>query len=253
MVELNEDLVRELYLKQGLSMRKISQKIGVNLATLSRFMARHGIKARDKAQAQKNYLKDNKHPMQGVKHSEDTRRRISSSLGQFWDGLTDAQREAFKKKIGAAWRRKWAAMDEQARKIMIEELTAKAKARQGKGSRLEHFIAEELRKRGYTVEERTTNYTMGKQFEVDLALPKEMIAIEVDGPTHFLNIYGEEALAKQQERDARKDELINSAGYNVLRIRDNNNALSQLRINSIEKAIKDIMTSGEITVWYLEE
>ena len=74
---------------------------------------------------------------------------------------------------------------------MMEGLSYEAKAAQGKGSRLERYIAEELRRRGYLVEERSIHYTAGKDFEVDLALPNELIALEVDGPTHFLLIYGE--------------------------------------------------------------
>lgn len=253
MADINEQDVRQLYLKEGLSMRKVAATLKVPLATLSRFMKKHGIDARSKAQAQKNYLKDHDHQMSGRKHTDETKKKISSSLGEFWDSLSDEEREEVKRKIGSAWQRKWAAMSEQERKLMMESLSSKAKEVQGQGSRLERFIAEELRRRGYVVEERSTNYTAGKDFEVDLALPKEMIAIEVDGPTHFLPIYGEEHLAQQQERDDRKDDMINSSGYSVLRVRDNNGPLSQLRIDKIEQAIEEIREDGRTSVWYVEQ
>jgi very-short-patch-repair endonuclease len=253
MVEINIQVVRELYLDQGMSMRGVAKKVGVPLATLSRFMKKNGIFARSKGEAQKNFLKENDHQMKGHKHSDETRKRISSSLGEFWDGLTDEERTEVKRKIGAAWQRKWAGMSDQDRRSMMETLSAKSREAQGNGSRLERFIAEELRKRSYLVEERSTNYTGGKDFETDLALPKELIAIEVDGPTHFLPIYGEEHLAQQKERDARKDDMINSIGYSVLRIQDNNGPLSQLRVDRIEQAIKEIKEYGEPSVWYLEQ
>lgn len=253
MAEINEQDVRELYLGQGLSMRKVAQTINAPLATLSRFMKKHNITARDKAQAQKNYLKDHDHQMRGHKHTVETKKRISSSLGEFWDSLSDEGREELKRKIGAGWKRKWAGMSEQERKLMMEGLSSRAKATQGQGSRLERYIADELRQRGYVVEERSTNYTAGKSFEVDLALPVEMIAIEVDGPTHFLPVYGEERLDNQQESDARKDDMMNAAGYNVLRVRDNNGPLSQLRIDKIEQAIKEINEDGRTSVWYVEQ
>lgn len=252
MVDINEQDVRRLYQDDGLSMRRVASELEVPLATLSRFMKKHGITARSKAQAQKNYLKDNTHQMSGRKHTAETKKKISSSLGEYWEGLTEEEREEVKRKIGSAWQRKWAAMSENERKTMMEGLTSKAKETAGMGSRLERFIAEELGKRGYLVEERTTNYIAGKSFEVDLALPKEMIAIEVDGPTHFLPIYGEDYLADQQERDLRKDELVMSTGYSVLRIRDNNGPLSQLRIDRIEQAIKEIKEDGGTSVWYVE-
>jgi len=253
MVEINEQSVRKLYIDDGLSMREVAQAIKVPLATLSRFMSRNGIMARNKAQAQKNYLKGHDHQMMGHKHSDETKQSISLGLGRFWDGLTDEAREEYKRRMGSGWKRKWEAMSEQEREALMKDLSTKAKVAQGKGSRLERFIAEELRQRGYLVVERSTNHTAGKDFEVDLALPKEMIAIEVDGPTHFLPIYGEEHLAKQQDRDARKDAMINAIGYNVLRVRDNNGALSQLRITKIEQAIKEIQTDGEISTWYIEQ
>lgn len=253
MAEINEQDVRRLYLDKGLSMRKVAEAVGAPLATLSRFMKKHGIIARDKGQAQKNYLRGHDHQMKGRKHTVETKKQISASLGDFWEGLTDEEREEVKRKIGSAWKRKWELMSEQERKLMMEGLSSKAKESQGQGSRLERFIAEELRKRGYFVEERSTNYTAGKDFEVDLALPTERIAIEVDGPTHFLPIYGEEHLERQQERDARKDDMINSIGYSVLRVRDNNGSLSILRINRIEQAIQEIVLSKEVSVWYIEQ
>lgn len=233
-------------------MRAVATKLGVPLASLSRFMKRNGILSRDKAEAQKNYLKDHDHQMRGKKHSDSTKQKISKGLGEFWDKLSDDDKEELKRKIGSAWRRKWQQMSENERKTMMEGLSNRAKETQGQGSRLERYVAEELRKRGYTVEERSTNYTAGKQFEVDIALPKERIAIEIDGPTHFLPIHGEDHLKEQQERDARKDELVTGAGMNVLRIRDNNGPLSQVRIDRIEQAIREIISDGRTTVWYVE-
>lgn len=66
MAELNEEDVRRLYQDQGLSMRKVAAQLETPLASLSRFMKKHGIDTRDKAQAQKNYLKTNNHQMQGL-------------------------------------------------------------------------------------------------------------------------------------------------------------------------------------------
>jgi very-short-patch-repair endonuclease len=252
MVDINEADVRRLYHDEGLSMRNVASALKVPLATLSRFMKKHGISSRDKKQAQKNYLRDNQHQMAGRKHTEETRRKISQGLGEFWDSLSDEETTALKQKIGSAWKRKWEGMSDVERRIMMEELSSKAKEAQGGGSRLERFIAEELRKRGYTVEERSTNYTAGKAFEIDIALPAEQIAIEVDGPTHFMAIYGEEHLAQQQARDARKDELVKSTGYSMLRIRDNNGPLSQLRMDKIVEAIKEIAADGGTSVWYVE-
>lgn len=251
MIDINEEEVRRLY-QEGLSMRAVAIKLGVPLASLSRFMKKYGIISRDKAEAQKNYLKDHTHQMSGKKHSDTTKQKISKGLGEFWDKLSEEDKEELKRKIGSAWRRKWQHMSDNDRRSMMESLSNKAKEMQGKGSRFERYVAEELRKRGYLVEERSTNYTAGKQFEIDIALPKERIMIEIDGPTHFLPIHGEDHLKEQQERDARKDELVNGANMNMLRIRDDNGPLSQVRIDRIEQAIKEIIADGKSSVWYVE-
>ena len=252
MADINENDARRLYQEEGLSMRQVAERLKVPLASLSRFMKRHGITSRDKGEAQKNYLKDHEHQMKGKKHSDTTKQKISKGLGEFWDKLSEEDKEELKKKIGSAWRRKWQQMSDVDRRTMMESLSNKAKEVQGNGSRLERFVAEELRKRGYTVEERSTNFTAGKSFEIDIALPKERIAIEIDGPTHFLPIHGEDHLKSQQDRDSRKDELVNGAGFNMLRIRDNNGPLSQVRIDRIEQAIKEIKENGGTSVWYIE-
>ncbi len=252
MVEINEDEVRRFYLDDGLSMRVVAGKIEVPLATLSRFMKKHGITARDKTQAQTNFLKTHEHQMQGRKHSDETKNKISAGLGEFWDGLSEEEEQELRSRIGGAWKRKWAAMSDAERAATIEGLSQASKASQGKGSKLERFLAEELRTRGYVIEERTVHYTPGHAFEVDLALPREGILIEVDGPTHFLPIFGEEYLEQQQERDERKDNLLTSAGWDVLRVRDNNGPLSKLRVDKIEQAIQEIKKDGGTSVWYIE-
>lgn len=249
---INETDVRRLYQDEGMSLRNVAKELGVSLATLSRFMKKVGIQTRDKATAQKNYLKDNEHQMAGRTHTEETKQKISQGLGEFWDSLSPEASEELRQRIGSGWKRKWESMSEAERHAMMSELSAKSRLSQGNGSRLERFIAEELRSRGFIVEERTTNYTIGKDMEVDLALPSQGIAIEVDGPTHFLPIYGEDHLAQQQERDGRKDQQIIDAGYSVLRIRDNNGPLSQLRMERIVSAINDIIEDGGQSVWYVE-
>jgi len=249
---INETDVRRLYQDEGMSLRNVAKELGVSLATLSRFMKKVGIQTRDKATAQKNYLKDNEHQMTGRSHTEETKQKISQGLGEFWDSLSPEASEELRQRIGSGWKRKWESMSEAERHAMMSELSAKSRLSQGNGSRLERFIAEELRSRGFIVEERTTNYTIGKDMEVDLALPSQGIAIEVDGPTHFLPIYGEDHLAQQQERDGRKDQQIIDAGYSVLRVRDNNGPLSQLRMERIVSAINDIIEDGGQSVWYVE-
>lgn len=46
--------------------------------------------------------------------------------------------------------------------------------------------------------------TLNNGLEIDLCIPELFIAIELNGPTHYTNIYGENNLLKTQDRDKRK-------------------------------------------------
>ena len=251
MTKLTKELVDYHYNQMGLSLRKVAKITGVPLATLYVFMRDNNIQMRDKSKAQKHYLEDNEHPMLGKNHSESTRRKISHSLEEFWNGISPQEREEYKARIGSAWKNKWASMTDEEKENMLAMLSEKSKETKG-SSKLEKFIAQSLRDAGFLVEEKTANYTPGNQFEIDIALPKFGIMIEVDGPTHFKPIYGEESLLRQQERDERKNAIIIGAGLNLLRIQDDNGPISALRFRKILKVIEQIKKSKTRKVWYIQ-
>jgi very-short-patch-repair endonuclease len=103
----------------------------------------------------------------------------------------------------------------------------------GDGSRFENFIAEKLAEVGYKLEQRSHNYTPGKKYHVDIALPEQKIIIEVDGPTHWQPIYGEDELVKVQNKDKQKDSALNANGWNVLRVQDGSGSTSRARFSRV--------------------
>ena len=62
------------------------------------------------------------------------------------------------------------------------------------------------------------NLIEGK-FEIDLFLPELNTIIEIDGPQHFMPIFGEERLQSVIKLDAVKNGLLISKGYCVIRIK----------------------------------
>lgn len=248
---IQERTLRRLYLDEGLSLRKIAAQLQRPLSTVNKYMKKYGIDRRSKSGAQSLFLENNDHPMQGKHHSQETKDQISGTLGAFWNDLDDAKREEYRERVGSGWKRKWAAMSDGEKTNMIAELNAAGRAKQGQGSRFERFVAAELNKRGYAVEIRTHNYMPSAKFEVDIALARQGVMIEVDGPTHFMDIYGEDALKRQQEKDAEKDEYLTQAGFGVLRVQDNNGPLSQVRIERITNKIEEMTEKGRGQVWYM--
>jgi len=246
-----EAILRELYVDKGLSLRKIAKELDRPITSIKKYMDKYGIECRSKSQAQSAFLSKNDHPMKGKKHSDETKSRISNTLGSFWDNLSTEEREKYTEIVGSGWKKKWASMNKEERENLLSSLNAASRANQGNGSRFERFLAEQLRNRGYSVEERTHNYMPSARFEVDIALAAERVMIEVDGPTHFLPIYGEEALEKQQAKDSKKDEYLTSADFDVLRVRDNNGPLSQARIERIVTKITEILENKKRQVYYI--
>ena len=57
-------------------------------------------------------------------------------------------------------------------------------------------------------------------------LPELSTIIEVDGPSHFLPIWGEEKLAKQIKADEQKNGIILSKGFVILRIKNTSDFVS---------------------------
>ena len=70
---------------------------------------------------------------------------------------------------------------------------------------------------GYEVEFHKEHFTHPNALQLDLFLPKINVAIEIDGPTHFSPIWGEEALTRTQKADRHKEDIL--AGKNIQLIR----------------------------------
>jgi very-short-patch-repair endonuclease len=78
---------------------------------------------------------------------------------------------------------------------------------------------------------------LGSQLEVDMFLPEIKTAIEIDGPSHFRPIWGEDKLQKQQNADTVKQGLILGQGFTILRIRQYDRNISITRMNFILQCI----------------
>lgn len=63
---------------------------------------------------------------------------------------------------------------------------------------------------------------IGNGLEIDLAIPSLKIAIEINGPTHYTDIYGQENLIKTQARDKRKVDSLVNLGYQLFIINISN-------------------------------
>ena len=83
---------------------------------------------------------------------------------------------------------------------------------------LEKFILNSLLSDGYKVifhQEQTLSNT---KLQIDIMIPSINTAIEIDGPSHFLPVWGDEALERNVKYDQKKEGLIIGKGLYLIRI-----------------------------------
>ena len=77
-----------------------------------------------------------------------------------------------------------------------------------------------------------------ENLEIDLYIPDLKTILEVDGPSHFLPIWGEDKLQKQINADLRKSGVILTKGYAIIRVR----SMGQECLSKREQLIEQILT-----------
>ena len=126
--------------------------------------------------------------------------------------------EEYEKHVQGA-RQRWHNLSDSEKSAMTT-LAIQAIQKAGKeGSKLEKFLRKELSSNGYVVEVHKKNLIPNENLEIDMYFPELGAIIEIDGPSHFLPIWGEEKLQKQIKADQNKTGLILSKGFVIIRVK----------------------------------
>jgi len=212
---MNERKIISLY-EKGKSTYEIAESIGTYPNKIRRILKKHGVQIKSRSEAQQNALQGGRatHPTDGKARTKAERLKISSSVHRYWKNMNE---EEYKQRVEGA-KQRWYAMSELERKN-ISSMAIKAIQMAGKeGSKLEKFLREELANAGHYVEFHRKNLIPNENLEIDLYIPDLKTIIEVDGPSHFFPIWGEEKLQKQIKSDAQKTGLILSKGFVIIRV-----------------------------------
>jgi very-short-patch-repair endonuclease len=245
--------LEEHYQNAERSTSSIAKEWGVYPNTVRRELIKQGFEIRNKSQAQKINIKKNGAPMEGKTRTKEEKDRISAGLQRFWDGLEDDEAQAFKDYRAKVAKEKWASLTEDEKQNSIRKMHNASRNKMYVGSKNENLVAKFIEEEGHIIDQRSNEYTPGRRFEIDIAIPKERIAIEWDGATHFDPIYGEEHLAKVQEKDKRKDRVLIAAGWTVIRCRDHSTASTQAFCRRAVNQVLDIISNGERGVVHIVE
>jgi very-short-patch-repair endonuclease len=210
-------IIEKLYIDKGLSFKDIASQLQTYANKIRRDAIRFNIAIRDKSEAQKNALSTgkHKHPTKGQERPDNVKQKIGHSVMNTWENLPVKEKKARQKKAQELWE----SLDDNEKQSRL--LAANKAVRQSSklGSKLENFLLHELTRKGYKPEFHKEQVLANTRLQIDLYLPTMSIAIEVDGPSHFLPVWGDEALKRNQKYDKKKSGLIIGKGLKLIRIK----------------------------------
>ena len=211
--------------KEGKSTYEIAESLHTYSNKIIRSLNYLGVDRRGYGEAQQKALKTGRssHPTEGKSPSTAHRERISEGMAKVWENMPVEEKD----RRSEISRDQWAAMSDED-KVGMRILAAEAvRVASKEGSKAEKFVRKGLTKAGWDVQFHVKSLMPNTTLEVDLFVPGVKTAIEIDGPSHFLPIWGEEKLKKHQTADARKSGLLVGAGYVLIRVKQIKKSLSQ--------------------------
>lgn len=212
-----QKIIEKHYLQNKKSLSDIASMYQTYANKIRRDALRFNLKLRDKSEAQKNALNSgtHKHPTKGTKRSENTKTKIGKSLINSWNSLDDSEKKARQQKAKTAW----ASKTEDEKAILLRKANLAVRETSKIGSKLEKFILKELISSGWQTEFHKEQTLSNTKLQIDIYLPTISTAIEIDGPSHFLPVWGEDVLTKNQNYDIKKTGLILGKGMFLIRIK----------------------------------
>lgn len=238
------EFLLENYVTRARSTYDIAQELGTYPNAVNRALRKHGLDLRDKRQAQQEALKSGRHehPTRGKKRSPEERSKISESVAKNWAEMTDEEKENRANRA----KQQWESMPEEEQERLRQLGSDGMRKAATEGSKLEHFLLMSLRSLGHQVQFHAEVIALGEKMHVDLLLPDLMVALEVDGPSHHLPIWGKEQLAKTVYSDYRKTGFLNQAGYSVIRVKHLKKSLSEYQKRVIFGKVKDALDNPQL-------
>lgn len=233
---MNETEIVKLYQSGDYSTYQIAERYETYPNKIRRILVKHGVEMKSKSQAQKSALANGraKHPTKGNIRTKEERLKISATVKKYWSNMSKEEYEGRCKEA----KTRWYSMPEEERS-RITSLAIQAVRKAGKeGSKMEKFLLEELTGLGYRVQFHKKDLIPNEKLEIDLYIPSLKTIIEIDGPSHFLPIWGEEKLQKQIKADDQKTGLILSKGFVIIRVK---NMLDYVSLASKNKMIISVV------------
>lgn len=226
--------IAKLY-EQNKSLQDIADELGCSKVTVFRKLKKMGVQIRNKSEAQKNRLDSGKvrHPTKGTVRSDDCKLKISEKIHDRWQNLSDEEMLAIIKQS----RDRWNSMSYEKREEMHKSALAGVRRAAEDGSKIERHLYSQLIKAGYNVLYHKTSLISNTQMELDMLIPELKTVIEVDGPSHFLPVWGEDKLELTIKSDMEKNGMLLNDGYVVIRLKHHGGTISQYILRTAFKIL----------------
>lgn len=210
-------ILQQYYVQDKKSFDEIAKIYSTYANKIRRDAKKLNIPIRSKSEAQKNVLSQGKveHPTKGKQRSAETKRKIGMKVLQSWEDMDEHKLQSFKNKQQQIWKSK----SQEERAILQKAATDAIRVSSRTGSKLEKFLLEGLLAAGIDTKFHYEQTLVNTKLQIDLFVPSINLAIEVDGPSHFDPVWGEDALKKTQTYDNKKQGLILGKGMNLVRIK----------------------------------
>lgn len=219
--QLNEqqkrDILFKMYVEQKLSLAVIAKQLNTYANKIRRDAIKFDIKLRDKSKAQKHALKSgrHKHPTKGTERDDETKSKIGFGVLKTWENLSDAEK-ALRQETA---RQNWNNLSNEEKEQILKAANNAVRETSKIGSKLERYLHTKLLEDNYKVDFHKEQILSNTKLQIDLFLPTMNVAIEIDGPSHFKEVWGEDTLAKNIKYDNKKTGLILGKGLVLIRIK----------------------------------
>ena len=239
-------LLYQLYIEKKMSFGEIAQKYDTYPNKIRRDAIKFNIPIRTKSEAQKNVLSEGKavHPTMGKSRTENEKNKISMGVYNAWDSLSEKERK--KRKLDS--KKRWDNLDEVQKQNMLHSAHIAIRKSSVEGSKLEKFLLASLIEGGFKPEFHKEEVLANTKLQIDIYVPEKNVAIEVDGPSHFEPVWGEDSLSRNKRYDEKKTGLILGKGMKLIRIKqtkDYSKARAHLIADRLMKTLGYIQNSKE--------
>jgi hypothetical protein len=220
------------------SFADIADLYGTYSNKLRRDAIKFKINIRSKSLAQKNALKTGRsqHPTMGKERSEETKQKIGTGVMESWENLDPKILKQRKEKA----RKNWENLPDHIKENILHEANNAVRQASKTGTKLELFLLNKLLNDGYAVEFHKEQTLLNTKLQIDLFLPKISVAIEIDGPSHFEPVWGDDALKRNKKYDDKKTGLIIGKGLYLIRIKQTKDFSQSRAVLIFDELIKTL-------------